>query len=153
MFGDIPRNVWRHSPKCLATFPGMFEDIPRNVWRHSPEYNIPLIPRVPRIPFPIPVFLFLYIATFKAWLFSSDFNFACKDSQVTAATCKNYFPPYHYQVAKSCILSVVGLLDLSLKTSPCTKTTLFSYYFEMLPPLSKLIVFFSVTFYSMMKYF
>ena len=40
---------------------GMFEDIPRNVWRPSPEYNIPPIPRVPRIPFPVPVFLFLYI--------------------------------------------------------------------------------------------
>ena len=62
MFGDIPRNVWGHSPECLATFPGMFEDIPRNVWRHSPEYNIPPIPRVPRIPFPVPVFLVLYIA-------------------------------------------------------------------------------------------
>ena len=63
MFEDIPRNVWRHSPECLRTFPGMFEDIPRNVWRHSPEYNIPPIPRVPRIPFLVPVFLFLYIAS------------------------------------------------------------------------------------------
>ena len=35
----------------------------------------------------------------------------------------------------------------------CVKTSLFSYYFEMLPPLSKVIVFFSVTFYSMIKYF
>ena len=43
-------------------FPGMFADIPRNIWRHSPEYNIPPIPRVPRIPFPVPVFLVLYIA-------------------------------------------------------------------------------------------
>ena len=49
-----------YSPECLATFPGMFYDIPRNVWRHSLEYNIPPIPRVPRIPFPVPVFLFLY---------------------------------------------------------------------------------------------
>ena len=40
----------------------MFEDIPRNVWRYSPEYNIPPIPRVPRIPFPVPVFLVLYMA-------------------------------------------------------------------------------------------
>ena len=47
MFGDISK---------------MFGDIPRNVWRHSPEYNIPPIPRVPRIPFPVPVFLVLYIA-------------------------------------------------------------------------------------------
>ena len=27
---------------------------------------------------------------FKAWQFSSDFNFACKDGQFTAATCKCY---------------------------------------------------------------
>ena len=40
----------------------MFGDIPRNVSRHSPEYSIPPIPRVPRIPFPVPVFLVLYIA-------------------------------------------------------------------------------------------
>ena len=68
-FEDIPRNIWRHSPECMATLPGIFgdiprkfEDIPRNVWPHSPEYNIPPIPRVPRIPFPVPVFLVLYIA-------------------------------------------------------------------------------------------
>ena len=41
IFGDISRNVWRHFPECLATFPGMFEDIPRNAWLYSPEYNIP----------------------------------------------------------------------------------------------------------------
>ena len=77
MFGDIPRNIWGHSPECLATFPGMFEDIPQNVWRHSPEclrtfpgmfddipqnITFPSIHRVSRIPFPVPVFLVLYIA-------------------------------------------------------------------------------------------
>ena len=31
-------------------------------------------------------------ATFKAWPFSSDFNFACKDGRVTTATCKYYCP-------------------------------------------------------------
>ena len=71
MFGDIPRNVWWHSPGCLAIFPGMFEDIPRNVWWHSPQClatfpgmfgDSPPIPRVPRIPFPVSVFLVLYIA-------------------------------------------------------------------------------------------
>ena len=31
-------------------------------------------------------------AAFKAWPFSSDFNFACNNSQVTAATCKYYCP-------------------------------------------------------------
>ena len=71
IFGDVPRNVWWHSPEYMATFPGIFGDIPRNIWRHSPEClvtfpgmfgNIPPIPRVPRIPFPVPVFLVLYIA-------------------------------------------------------------------------------------------
>ena len=94
MFGDIPRNIWRHSLECLRTFPGMFGDIPwiiwrhslgmfgdipRNVWGHFSEClrtfpgmfgNIPrnitlplfLIPRVPRIPFPVLAFLVLYIA-------------------------------------------------------------------------------------------
>ena len=62
MFGNILRDVWRHSPECLRTFPGMFGNILRNVWWHSPEYNIPLIPCAPRIPFPVPVLLVLYIA-------------------------------------------------------------------------------------------
>ena len=62
MFEDIPRNIWRHSPECLATFPEMFEDIPLNVWRHSMECSIPPIPRVPPIPFLVPVFLVLHIA-------------------------------------------------------------------------------------------
>ena len=40
----------------------MFEDI------LSPEYNMPLIPPVFRIPFPVPVFLILYIAILKELL-------------------------------------------------------------------------------------
>ena len=49
----------------------MFGDIPRRVWENSPKYNIPPppppppprpIPRVPGIPFSVPVFLVLYIA-------------------------------------------------------------------------------------------
>ena len=64
MFGDIPQNVWQHSPGCLAIFPGMFEDILRNVWWHSPQClatfsgmfgDSPPIPRVSRIPFPVPI--------------------------------------------------------------------------------------------------
>ena len=62
MFGNIPQNVSGHSPEYLATFPGMFEDI------LSPEYNMPLIPPVFRIPFPVPVFLILYIAILKELL-------------------------------------------------------------------------------------
>ena len=49
MVEDILWNVWGHSPECLGTFPRMFIDIPP-------------IPRVPRIPLPVPVFLVLYIA-------------------------------------------------------------------------------------------
>ena len=36
-------------------------------------------------------------ATFKAWLFSSDFKLASKGGKVTAATCKYYgCKPCHY---------------------------------------------------------
>ena len=34
----------------------------------------------------------VYDAAFKAWPFSSDFNFSCKDGRVTTATCKYYCP-------------------------------------------------------------
>ena len=89
MYGDILRNVWRHSWECLAIFPGIFEDIPRNIWRYSaecfrifprifgnipqnfwresPEYNIPPIPRVPHILFPVPIFLVFYIVKTYMW--------------------------------------------------------------------------------------
>ena len=72
---DIPRNVWGHSRECLATFLGMFEGIPRNVWPHSPKYSIPPIPRVPRIPFPVPVFLVLYIASTKIYFSKNIIRF------------------------------------------------------------------------------
>ena len=91
-------------------------------------------------------------AAFKASPFSSDFNFACKDGQVTATRCKYYCPLVANLTitnAKSSILNVAEFLDPSLKTFPCTKTSparvktsLFSYYFEMWLPLSKVIVFF-----------
>ena len=76
MFGDIPRNTWWHSPlEYFTTFPEIFGDIPRNVWGHSPEYNIPPIRIVSCIPFPVPVFLFLYIAIVKLPLtFSGCYN-------------------------------------------------------------------------------
>ena len=60
MFCDILQNVWRHFPQFFRIFPGMFEDFLRNVWRHFTEYYIAPIPRVSRIPFPVPVFLVLY---------------------------------------------------------------------------------------------
>ena len=60
IFGNIPRNVWRHFPEYLGhsseyftTFPGMFGDIPQNI-------TFP-IPHVPRISFQVPIFLVLYI--------------------------------------------------------------------------------------------
>ena len=76
MFGDIPWNTWWYSPlECFKTFPEIFGDIPQNVWRHSPEYNIPPIPSVSCIPFPVPAFLFLYIAIVKLPLtFSGCYN-------------------------------------------------------------------------------
>ena len=52
MFCDILRNVWRHSPECLTSFPGMFDDIPWIITFPPP------IPRVPRISFPVLVFLY-----------------------------------------------------------------------------------------------
>ena len=54
----FPQNVL-HAPDYFRILSGFFEGIPRNVWRHSPEYNIPPIPRVPRISFPVSVFLVL----------------------------------------------------------------------------------------------
>ena len=50
------------STKCFTTCRRLFSNILWIFRGHSPEYNIPPIPRVPRIPFPIPVFLILYIA-------------------------------------------------------------------------------------------
>ena len=92
-------------------------------------------------------------ATFKAWPFSSDLilpvtivRLLQPDANTTVHWLQTLPLPV---VAKSSILNVAEFLDLSLKTSPCTKTSparvktsLFSYYFEMLLPLSKVIVFF-----------
>ena len=103
-------------------------------------------------------------ATFKAWPFSSIFNFACKDIRVTTATCKYCllvvspsdealckFLPLP-TVTKSSILNVEEFLDLPLKTPPCMKTSpvlcetsLFSYHFEMWPPsLKSLFLIFAI---------
>ena len=66
-------------------------------------------------------------ATFRAQPFSSDFKF-CMERQ--SSYCSNMqillsidFKPYHYQVAKSSILSMAEFLDLSLKMLPCMKTS------------------------------
>ena len=73
MFGDISRNIWGHSPECIVTFPGMFGDIPRNISSH------PLIFRVPSIPFPVPVFLVLYIAWFHDVFSKIVYQFTMSD--------------------------------------------------------------------------
>ena len=94
----------------------------------------------------------------------TQFEFGCKDGPVTeqhANTTVHWLSTLLLPiVAKSSILNMAEFLDPSLKTLPWKKTTLvlcenqsFCYHFEMLPPLLKVIVFFSVTFYSMMKYF
>ena len=44
-FDNIPGNVWRQSPKRLATLPRIDEDISWNAWRHSPENNSYIVPR------------------------------------------------------------------------------------------------------------
>ena len=64
----------------------------------------------------------------KAWPFSSDFNFICKDYRVTAATCKYYCLLVANPATTNCckklnILNVAEFLDPSLKTLPCTKTS------------------------------
>ena len=57
------------STKCFTTCHRLFSNILWVFRGHSPEYNIPPIPRVPRIPFPVPVFLVLCIAKCE-WKFS-----------------------------------------------------------------------------------
>ena len=74
MFNGVPRNVWQYSPEYLAPFLGMFNCIPGDVWEQSVEYlatfpgileDIPPIPRVPHISFPVPVLLVSYRAAFQ----------------------------------------------------------------------------------------
>ena len=101
-------------------------------------------------------------ATFKVWPLPSDLNFASKDGWVTAATCKHYCPlvvnPTITNCHKISILNVTEfLLDPSLETLPCTKTSVvlcenqsFFLLFQILAPLWKIIVFLC-TFHSMMK--
>ena len=101
-------------------------------------------------------------AAFKAWPFSYDFNFAYKDGQVTEATCKYYRP----LVVNPTITNCCKELHLKCGTVPRSifeniamhenysiSTIPVSHYLKMLPPLLKVIVFCSVTFYSMIKYF
>ena len=89
-------------------------------------------------------------AAFKALPFSSNFNFAFKDGQFTTATdkyCPLVVSPTIINCCKGFHLKY-EFLDLSLKMLPCAKTStvscenqFFSYCFEMLPPLLKIIAF------------
>ena len=67
-------------------------------------------------------------AAFKASTFSCDFNFALKDGQVSAETCKYYCPlfvnPTITNYYKEFILNMAEFWDRFLKISPCMKTSL-----------------------------
>ena len=66
-------------------------------------------------------------AAFKAWPFSSDFNFAFKDGLVATVTCKYYCPlivnPTITNCCKELHLKLAKFLDSFLKTPSCTKTS------------------------------
>ena len=85
-------------------------------------------------------------AAFKACPFSSDFNFVWKDDLYYKYYCPLIVNPTVTICCKE-FHHVTEFLDPSLKTLPCTKTSPGShenrsfYYFEMLPPLSEVIVF------------
>ena len=90
-------------------------------------------------------------APFKAWPFSSGFNFAYKNGRDTAAACKYSYP----LVVKPTITHCCKELHLKCGRVPRSlfenvamhenrfhmKSSLFSHYFKMLPPLSKVTVF------------
>ena len=68
IFSNIRWNLFEHSPESLRTFPKISSNIPRNLLQHSPEsserflgtlVNISRVPHIPRILFPVHVFLVL----------------------------------------------------------------------------------------------
>ena len=80
-------------------------------------------------------------AAFKAWPFSFDFNFACKDGSITAATCKYYCPlavnPTITNCCKELLLNVAEFLIHLWKRHHawklvqfCMKTSLFPCYLK-----------------------
>ena len=65
-------------------------------------------------------------AAFKACPLSFDFNFVCKDGQVTSAKCKYYCPLVVNPMITNCckeLCHVAEFLGLSLKMWPCKKTS------------------------------
>lgn len=49
MFGNIPQNIWGHSPGFSRICLRMFQGIPWYVWWHSPVHNIPPFPAFPHL--------------------------------------------------------------------------------------------------------
>ena len=103
-------------------------------------------------------------AAFKLWPFSSNFNSACKTGGVTIATCKYYCPLVVNPTITNCCKefylkygrvprSVFKNVAMHGNYSSFVWKPVFFYYFKMLPPFSKVIVFFCGTFYSVLKYF
>ena len=100
----------------------------------------------------------------QAWLFSSDLILPVKMVELTAATCKYCCPLIVSPTITNCCKGLhlkCGRVPRSvLKTSPYTKTSPVSYenqYFFLTITkcchLYRKSLCFSVTFYSMMKYF
>ena len=71
-------------------------------------------------------------ATFKAWPFSSDFSFACKDGQIVAATCK-----YCQLVAIEKFESEMLRWNLRGKISESAKNYLKEVYYIHRPTLAR----------------
>ena len=72
------------------------------------------------------------VVTFKAWPFSSDFSFACKDGQVAAATCK-----YCSLVATEKFESEMVRRNLCGKISESAKNYLQEVYYIHRPTLAR----------------
>ena len=87
----------------------------------------------------------VFDGTFKAWTFSSNFNFICKDGRVTVAICKHYCPlvvnPTITNWCKDLHLEYGRVRRSVFEKVAMHKNKSFFLLFEMLPPLSKVIVF------------
>ena len=100
----------------------------------------------------------VFDAPFKAQPFLSDFNFGCRYGRVTTATCKYYCPLVVSPTITNCCKELhfkYGRAPRSIFENVAMHENqfFFYYYFKIMPPLLKVISFFSVTIYSMMKYF
>ena len=102
-------------------------------------------------------------AAFKVWPFSSDFNFTCKDYRVTAATCKCYCLLIVNPTTTNCCKELhleCGRVPRSVFENVAIHEDQSGFVgkqvFFLIPKCCQLYrksLCFSVTFYSMMKYF